>query len=764
MRLFVRELTHTLQFPPAHAELYGGPHAEWLRDCLEYLPRLQCLMVDGLPFFDHASLLSLRYASQRRQSDNSRTFPVFALRLLDASFCKNATSKGLTEVLPHFPDLVSLNLSGTLSARNGEVLGTLKHLSNLRVLSLRNLGLRDVDFSVVARGIMTRVRSLDVSGNQLKDASVRVLLEHCIKKASTEGNVNQYHSQVEDQRPDGPIDPYGNVSLVGHLRNRLMEGFVGSLAVEQIRDDGITHLYLSNNPVTVESIASLLHSGRLQVLDIGLLPPVLSAEGTKSTGVTDHHWEQQDVSKLIPVISKQASANLRYLRANYEIITKDEPLAESSSPRAELSDGSINYGSSRVHELEAAEPPLVELESTDREIFEIAGDSSFPIELPASWSNGSSSVSPSINEQNVRLPTTTSRRAPTLKITVESPEVAQGPTNVPNLVHADSPSGDSNLSSPSRNEVIHPASTSNGYPQILSPLSPYFEHDSTNLLANQGTAPSPCRSTHFVEDRRAQLDMRQFGENCLHPGKLARLHTLVLTGVPTSTTDKKVIDRLIQYIMDAAEETAIATQRAHHTYILPPGRSRAIAEREYVRNLFALRRIVLEIAPPQASPKKKTPSSWRASPTKSSTEDPDSEVFWEAAKHDFSFFSDEEECGLPTHEPGRTLPLAAMSGLEVVVGPSDSTPSPLLPSTTAAKNPKLEHAPLPVYDIVGEIGKFRRDRKAAYDNLLRMGSDVEPDVPGYWPGDITVLRTPTDADAGELDCYGNRFESGWFYR
>jgi hypothetical protein len=232
---------------------------------------------------------------------------------------------------------------------------------------------------------------------------------------------------------------------------------------------------------------------------------------------------------------------------------------------------------------------------------------------------------------------------------------------------------------------------------------------------------------------------------------LSKVHTLVLTGVPTSTTDKDLVHRLIQYIKDAAEEASIAKQRARHTYMLPPGRSRATAEREHARGLFALRRIVFEMEPPQTSPKKIS-TSWRAYPTKSSTEDADSERFWEAAAHDFSFFGD-EECGLPTQEPGRTLPLSAMSGLELASHHPPPQPRPR----------ELEPAFKPIIDVVGEIGKFRRERKAAYNNLLQM-REVDPEVEGYWPGDITIVRRPADADAGELDCYGNRYQQGWFYR
>lgn len=270
--------------------------------------------------------------------------------------------------------------------------------------------------------------------------------------------------------------------------------------------------------------------------------------------------------------------------------------------------------------------------------------------------------------------------------------------------------------------------------------------------SNEGVVNrSRHNSTHFVEDRRARLELRQSQENRLHPGMLPNVHTLVLTDIPTSTDDRNLVHRLMQYIKDAAEEASIAKQRAKHTYMLPPGRSRNIAEREYARSLFALKRIVFEMAPPQAT-HKKISSSWRAYPTKSSTEDADSEAFWEAATHDFSFF-DDEECGVPTKEHGRGLSLAAMSGLELAA--HHPAPSPRLRRVEPAVQPQL--------DVVAEIGKFRRERKAAYNNWLDLG-EADPEVEGHWPGDITVVRKPVDADAGELDCYGNRYQGWGLYR
>ncbi|KAF2856779.1 hypothetical protein T440DRAFT_383210 [Plenodomus tracheiphilus IPT5] len=683
VRSDVRELTHTLHFPPAHAEIYGGPHAEWLRDCFEYLPRLQCLIVDGLPFFDHASLLNLRHSSPRWQSMRPNTMPVFSLRLLDAAGCTNATSTGLAEALPHFPDLVSLDLSRTPAAKDELVLSKLKFLRNLRVLRLQGLGLRDEEFLVISHSVGTRVRSLDLSNNSLTDVSARLLLDHCMKETIVRPHISRgpiAPVNVDNFHSDN--DEFESEDLVSHFRKTLTNGFIGSLAIEEAGDIGVTHLYLTKNAITVEGVSGLLRSGRLLVLDIGELPTVLSSTPENPLVEKQSDLSLPGVSKLTPILSEHAK-KLGYLRINYQIVTKDVSTEPFQVPRAELkwrklspkieifSESSLDVDDNAA---KAPEPVLTgSLLTSIRPIL-------------CSGSKGKLFTTQQCLDARGRL-------SPTAVVLGSDLEVA----------------------------------TTNTHVETRS------RHD----------------STHHTEDRRARLDFRQSQESRLHPGMLPQVHTLVLTGVPTATANAEVVGRIIQFIKDAAEEASIARHRAARTYILPPGRRRAVAESEYARSLFDLRRIVLEMAPPEAT-QKKVSSSWRAYPTKSSTEDKDSEAFWEAAAHDFSFFGD-EECGLPSSEPGQTLPLVAMSGLEVA--PAQPGASPKSKATYSE----------PTLDVIGEIGKFRKDRKAAYKNLLEMGQ-IDPEVEGWWPGDITVVRQPAVADQGELDCYGNRYQSGWYYR
>ncbi|KAF2656697.1 hypothetical protein K491DRAFT_715104 [Lophiostoma macrostomum CBS 122681] len=729
-RACVRQLTHTLHLPPAHAEIYGGPHSEWLRDCLERLPRLQSLIVNGLPFFDHASLLTLRHSSSWWRSSHPNLFPVFSLRLLDASGCSNTTSTGLAEALPHFPDLVSLDLSRTSAARDETLFRGLKYLRNLRILKLRGLGLKDDDLLIIASSIRTRVRSLDVSENLLTDASARALLEHCIK-ATTEASyaAQPPRSPIEDARPLEETDIFGTENLDNHLRNKLTQGFVGSLAVENARDAGITHLYLTKNCMTVEGISGLLRSTRLQALDAGTLASTFHKPHNPGSEEDEQYVLLPGVEKLTPVLAEFASQELVYLRMNYSVVTEDAPLETVPSPRAEAEGDGAVYTAHDAHELPALEPPLPELDSTEMTIHELPVDGSQIVELPVSLPT--TSLDP-----NQALP-----NSPAINITPDSPEIKRGPAYAPEVVIQE--------------ELLSPISpivdASGGLSPLMANFSEATSPSSTPTNNGQLTTRPRSRSTLFVEDRRAALELRQSHEQRLHPGMLPKVHTLVLTDVPSHTDNSDMIRRLIQFIQDCAEEVTIANMRARHTYILPPGRTRAVAEREYARSLFALKRIVLEIAPPQAAPKKIS-TTWRQYPTKSSTEDTDSEAFWQAAAHDFSFFGD-EECGLPNAEPNQTLPLA-MSGL-------------MLASEMPARTPRPAQAPAEksrLIDVVAEIAAFRKERKAAYQAAVQYGA-AEPVVNGYWPGDITVVRRPVNPDAGELDFYGNQYESnGWLYR
>jgi hypothetical protein len=720
----MRELTHTLHLPPAHAELYGGPHSDWLRDCLERLPRLQSLIVNGLPFFDHSSLITLRHSSLWWRTTHINSFPVFGLRLLDASGCTNATSTGLSEALAHFPDLVSLDLSRTPAAKDGAVFNQLRSLMNLRILGLRGLGLKDSELGTIAAAIGTRVRSLDVRQNNLTDSSARALLEHCIRKTGIENHaLGTSLSSTEYTRSLEELDFLSIEDLGALVRRRLTQSLIGSLTAEKVNDVGVTHLYLSGNAMTVEGISGLLRPGQLQALDTGTLATALKYEENKD------RISLPSVAKLIPVLAKYAPAKLIYLRVDHALITQNAPTVSIAPPRAELEVDAEVYLTPNTHELEAREPSRPELDSLDTAVYEFPGDSIQPNELPGSSPLNKMNIQPTNADSSSRL-----TQGPSIQIRQELQDVNRGPGFAPELITG--------------NSLLSPTSPIIDATGSLSPTGSTFQEKiGSRSTGDPGTDHSSIRreSSHYVQDRKARLELRQSQENRLHPGMLPKVRTIILTNVPIRTSDWQITHRIISFIKDCAEEASIAKARARHSYMLPPGRTRAVAVREYARSLFGMERIVLEMAPPE-SPLKKISTSWRQYPTKSSTEDKDSEAFWDAAAHDFSFF-DDEECGLPNAE--NQLPLSVMSGLMVAPKQLTSIPKPTQSETTAG----------PTFDVVAGIAKFRKERKAAYQTAVQLG-ESEPDIEGYWAGAVTIVRKVVDANTDSVDYYGNRSGSG----
>ncbi|KAK8206970.1 leucine rich repeat protein [Phyllosticta capitalensis] len=743
-RLCTRETTHTLHLPPAHAEIYDGPHSDWLRNILERLPRLQSLVVAGLPFFDHGALMTLRRPSAIRQTSLSDSLarivpqhdlPLFALRYLDASAAPNTTYSGLAEALRHFPALIYLDLSRTRPAKDANVLSVLRNCYSLRILKLRGLALTDVEMEALASAVRLRLKSLDVRDNQLTDASARVLLDHCfntrrrIPLQSEPGVVDvatpvRSPSSASDMsRMLDPrlIEQYDKNDLDQQVKMVLVDEFRGKAYINERYDGGITHLYISNNSLTVEGVSGLLRSRRLNVLDVGTVAKgltevprpksLLAPEDTRHTEFT-----MPGVEKLTPIIQKYAADRLTYLRINHAVITEETSAADMIPGRVELQGDLDLSGRANAQELDSSVNEIHMMASDENAIHEMPGDHP--------------------------------------QVTVEPPSA-----RTPQTQHSDPFAA---LPTPSKASTSSP--TDNDPDPFTTAPEPL-----TSLTAS----PSPAAT--LAATLRARLSLRQSDQRHLHPSMLPHATELVLTGIPASTPRAAIPDSLAQFVADCAAEAAIARLAARRAYDLPPGRDRAVAEREYASELFALRRVVLEVVPPLMAALKPSPSPWRVFQSKSSTEDADSEAFWAAAAGDFSFFSPDaadDECGVPRSES--PLPLAAAAAAGMMVAGDDEF------GGTAQQQQQQRH------DVVAEIAAFRAQRRKAFadataaaaaatstaDEHGEQQQQPPPSVEGHWEGEVRVVRLPGASrvggdgggNGGEVDCYGNYFERGFNYR
>ncbi|KEQ67796.1 uncharacterized protein M437DRAFT_37954 [Aureobasidium melanogenum CBS 110374] len=719
-RRAVRSLTHTLHLPPAHAEIYNGPHADWLREVLEGLPNLQSLIVRGLPFFEHASLNALRYT--RLSGNRNQLVPAqtpFGLRLLDASVCSNVTATGLQQALRRFDALLYLDLSWTYPAKSPEVLRGLSQFRGLQVLKLRGISLKDDDVLILANAIKTRLRSLDLRNNQLTDRSVRVLLEQCFTLPPRRDNDGRVMSpSLLPYLGAEMLSTYRGVNFEAFLRNEFTNKFVGRLAIEDAPESGITHLYLSDNQLTVEGLSGLIRSGRLHVLDAGsLLPAMTSRDGSFSMSFPS-------LAKLVPVLAESASHSLTYLRIDHSLVTEEPPAVQENinkSPpqRCELADTS-NY------------PVGVAELDHDTEIYEMMGDTSFPTEV--SGDAVPIVVTPSAFEKPTAGAHKARRGSQDLPIPVQTEDIHESGLHVITLEREN----DSSL------------------PVLEETLTP------TSMLPSHGIGRS---YSSIVKERKSRLQAHLIQAKSFHPGILPHLTTLVLTEVPPSTPTPETPQRLISFIHSCAEETSLAKLQAQLDWTLPPGRRTSHShQKELLRKSFALEQVVLEVAPYTLDQKKnEAASAWRHRGTKSMTQDQDSEALWAASQTDFSFFGEGETNSLDTFlEPPK--PLSIMSGMEVSVN------SPSSSSHHSPPQPATDSSPKPEIDVIAQLSKFRKATKTEYQSRLAKGEE-EPTVEGFWDGNIKVVRKAKDVidpkfedDEVWADYYGNRFSNGYLYR
>ncbi|KAL9101924.1 MAG: hypothetical protein Q9163_002862 [Psora crenata] len=727
VRLSVREMTHTLCLPPPVAELHGGPGPEWLRDILEQLPKLQSLIVSRLPCFDHKALLALRSPTHLRGATTSIPCTKFPLRLLVAAGCRNATSKGLVEALDHFPDIAYLDLSNTLAARDRCVLARLSALSSLHVLKLRGVHLRDEDLIVLAEAVGIRLRSLDVRANQLTDRSIRALLSFCFTRVDASGmdasrattssspGITASDWPTEFSRLDPALsDEFQDGMYDERLVRRLTRGVVSSLPYEDLPHSGLSHMWVSDNNLSVTGLAALIRSKRLCVLDAGSVdagdvPWKAHLGPSSSSGASDDHHQNLGVQELAPVLSHSGQC-LTFLRMRYTLVTEKAPRQGydtlSVTCEFDLSD--------QVRGLEATVPPIQRLNDCQPPLYSCNTKEAVPEYKPTG--TGNHFASQPIGKR---------------------PEASQ-------LGEADV----------QRGGVYIPGPRNDGHEKPLlcatdaSPLAQRTRvvgeimslHDSLHEVS--GPSVTDCDvelSSALLEKHRIELRMRQLTNlPGLTPGMLPKLRTLILTEVPCYETTPKVSDALIQFVKYCAAEAELTNLQARlEARTVPkPGRIRTSDHRHNTHAPFALRRIVLEMEADEPwsaisalSPHLVKPSKF-VKRTMSSTEDADSEALWIASQDDFTFFDTNQVCrvrvgGMTTDDRPSTT-----SGRRFT--PTKSPRNGHLPSIKELDGRKA------AIDVVGQLAKFRRERKNAYENALNKG--LPNNVDGHWHGEITIVR------------------------
>ncbi|KAI6908085.1 hypothetical protein KC327_g14010 [Hortaea werneckii] len=525
---------------------------------------------------------------------------------------------------------------------------------------------------------------------------------------------------------------YQGEDFEGYLRKSFTGSFVSRLAIEDVPEGGLTHLYISGNGISAEGASGLVRSGRLHVLD---LASVTQGFGAYQSG-TRQRSPSPDVAfpgveKLTPVLAQYASQDMTFLRIDHSLITEDVPNNHPEDVvhgRVELPDTAPPAMHNGALELDSApvQVQTAELPETTTPRYELPGD---PMQ----------SATPALHEPS-RSPPPEEVPVATKRGSIFAPEHVESlplETEKMSLISPVPAMDETTLNAPEGSSPVSPGTPGTSYQVSKRP---------------EGRARSYSSVT---SERKARLNAHTNGSHNLHPAMLPHLQTLILTDVPAYSANKEAPERLIRFVKQCAEEMQLANAHARLDYSLPPGRKGHLSAIKHAAHKnFALKRIVLEIAP-EEKPKTSTGTSRWRNVKQPMNEDRDVEALWSAAETDFSFFGEGEQATYPYLEYGRFADGLGSDQKEISVSGGSHPPQP---------QQQAHVEPDPKVDVVSMLSTFRKDRKMAHQRKLDMGVH-DSDTEGYWDGLMQVVRPAGDTRPDEeIDYYGNRYVKGWFYR
>ncbi|KAF3185123.1 hypothetical protein TWF225_005616 [Orbilia oligospora] len=268
--------THTLNLEKCIASIYTSLPDTWFPNLLVLLPDLRRLLLPGITFVDHASLL--------QKPSIKGYLPHHNLYHLNISNLTNTTPTSLIKLFINLtPGLGVLDLSRTTSASHPDVLSAVGSLRNLRSLKLRWLKLSDRSMELLARRLQVKIERLDVTGNLLTDGLARYLLDWCfmppefeVAMDDTGSNIRVPVAHESDDESDtefGDEEEWMTARKLQRRESRTLETSLPDVEgnLPPVGDKGLTHLHISNNKMSSLGVNQVLNSTRLKTLDCGTI-------------------------------------------------------------------------------------------------------------------------------------------------------------------------------------------------------------------------------------------------------------------------------------------------------------------------------------------------------------------------------------------------------------------------------------------------------------------------------------------------------------
>lgn len=288
---------------------WSSDHIGWLHDLLDYLPKLQSLLVH------HSAIVDREVVKYLSSGANLSLFAaptqkIWCLCLLSMTELTNVSSDCLAATIACFPQLVYLDLSYSTAAGKYTFIQQLsgaRLMLTLKILKLRGVGLGDRSISSIAVSVGTGLWSLDVGENCLTDGSVQTLLDHCFLPPDY-GYPAKYFRNTSESMSDCAQDDQEEIVLRDISKCK--------------RTSGLTHLRISDNDISAGAILELVAASRLHVLDCSRQKG-LALWGYYKGDPTRSAYQVVQVLRHLAQDRFSSAGSLRYLRINHQLVTGD---------------------------------------------------------------------------------------------------------------------------------------------------------------------------------------------------------------------------------------------------------------------------------------------------------------------------------------------------------------------------------------------------------------------------------------------------------
>ena len=331
----VRELTYTIDLSNRSSSVPSSDvPVGWFLTIMTILPNVKSIIGPDLPAPDRDSVCEIFRGGRLGDWEVKPGVWNYDLRLLDLRGSLNLNHKHLQHPLEMrlFPNLIYLDLSASTCEKDVRWLFSyiIPHeLLSLEILKFRNLNLGEREFERFAKDMGTRLWSLDISYNQLTDRSVAWLVDYCTQPPAyytSEGSstmpTSSGYSHVEE------VDPTVE-DQAWYVARQLKNGYL-TTHPSPYAGKGLTHLHISGNQISADSIIRLLRSSNLRVLDVGSL---WDPSRPKALPYSGEVKQIQNMFKLTSLLHDPLIRKLSCLRIHHHLITGAILLNSRACPR-----------------------------------------------------------------------------------------------------------------------------------------------------------------------------------------------------------------------------------------------------------------------------------------------------------------------------------------------------------------------------------------------------------------------------------------------